>query len=98
MYTLAEIDKIVSNGIGTLDLKGEPEELYRPIEYTMSIGGKRIRPRLALLACSLFSDGIDASQVYPALGLEIFHSFTLIHDDIMDTILPGRCVRVSSTI
>ena len=52
MYTLAEIDKIVSNGIGTLDLKGEPEELYRPIEYTMSIGGKRIRPRLALLACS----------------------------------------------
>ena len=84
MYTLAEIDKIVSNGIGTLDLKGEPEELYRPIEYTMSIGGKRIRPRLALLACSLFSDGIDASQVYPALGLEIFHSFTLIHDDIMD--------------
>ena len=84
MYTLAEIDKIISNGIGTLDLKGEPEELYRPIEYTMSIGGKRIRPRLALLACSLFSDGIDASQVYPALGLEIFHSFTLIHDDIMD--------------
>ena len=50
MYTLAEIDKIISNGIGTLDLKGEPEELYRPIEYTMSIGGKRIRPRLALLA------------------------------------------------
>ena len=84
MYTLAEIDKIVSNGIGTLDLKGEPEELYRPIEYTMSIGGKRIRPRLALLACSLFSDEINASQVYPALGLEIFHSFTLIHDDIMD--------------
>ena len=96
MYTLAEIDKIVSNGICALDLKGEPEELYRPIEYTMSIGGKRIRPRLALLACSLFSDEIDASQVYPALGLEIFHSvypalgleifhsFTLIHDDIMD--------------
>ena len=84
MYTLAEIDKIVSNGICALDLKGEPEELYRPIEYTMSIGGKRIRPRLALLVCSLFSDEIDASQVYPALGLEIFHSFTLIHDDIMD--------------
>lgn len=84
MYTLAEIDKIVSNGIYTLNLKGEPEELYRPIEYTMSISGKHIRPRLALLACSLFADNIDAPEVYPALGLEIFHSFTLIHDDIMD--------------
>ena len=84
MFTLAEIDKIVSNGICALDLKGEPEELYRPIVYTMSIGGKRIRPRLALLTCSLFADDIDASAVYPAIGLEIFHSFTLIHDDIMD--------------
>ena len=84
MYTLAEIDKIVSNGIGTLELNGEPSELYTPIEYMMSIGGKRIRPRLALLACSLFSDKIESEQVYPALGLEVFHTFTLIHDDIMD--------------
>ena len=84
MYTLAEIDKIVSNGICTLDLKGSPSELYSPIEYMMSIGGKRIRPRLALLACSLFSDKLESEQVYPALGLEIFHTFTLIHDDIMD--------------
>lgn len=84
MYTLAEIDKIVSNGIRTLDLKGEPSELYGPIEYMISIGGKRIRPRLALLACSLFSDKIESRHVYPALGLEVFHTFTLIHDDIMD--------------
>lgn len=84
MYTLPEIDKIVSNGICALDLKGEPSELYAPIEYMMSIGGKRIRPRLALLACSLFSDKIESPQVYPALGLEVFHTFTLIHDDIMD--------------
>lgn len=84
MYTLPEIDKIVSNGICALDLKGEPSELYAPIEYMMSIGGKRIRPRLALLACSLFSDKIESQQVYPALGLEVFHTFTLIHDDIMD--------------
>ena len=84
MYSLAEIDKIVSNGICTLDLKGEPAELYTPIEYMMSIGGKRIRPRLALLACSLFTDKIEPQQVYPALGLEVFHTFTLIHDDIMD--------------
>lgn len=84
MYTLAEIDRIVSNGICTLDLKGEPAELYTPIEYMMSIGGKRIRPRLALLTCSLFTDKIESEQVYPALGLEVFHTFTLIHDDIMD--------------
>ena len=62
MYTLAEIDKIVSNGICALDLKGEPAELYTPIEYMMSIGGKRIRPRLALLACSLFTDKIEPQQ------------------------------------
>lgn len=84
MFTLEEIDKIVANGIRTLELRGEPEELYRPIEYMMSIGGKRIRPRLALLTCSLFTDKIDAASIYPVLGLEIFHAFTLIHDDIMD--------------
>lgn len=84
MFTLEEIDRIVSNGIRTLELRGEPEELYRPIEYMMSIGGKRIRPRLALLTCSLFTDNIDSAAIYPVLGLEIFHAFTLIHDDIMD--------------
>lgn len=84
MFTISEIDSMVEKGINSLDLKGEPGELYDPIEYLIAIGGKRVRPRLALLAYNLFSDKIDYSIMYPAMGLEIFHGFTLIHDDIMD--------------
>jgi geranylgeranyl diphosphate synthase type II len=60
-----------------------PEELYEPIRYTLSMGGKRMRPQLTLMACSLYSDEIQLA-VHPALGIEIFHNFTLLHDDIMD--------------
>lgn len=84
MFTISEIDSMVEKGIYSLDLKGEPEELYSPIEYLIAIGGKRVRPKLALVAYNLFSDKIDYSVMYPAIGLEIFHGFTLIHDDIMD--------------
>lgn len=84
MFTLQEIGKIVEKGIYSLDLKGEPKRLYDPIEYIVSIGGKRIRPKLSVLTYSLFSDDIDMSVMLPSLGLEIFHAFTLIHDDIMD--------------
>lgn len=84
MFTLEEIDSIVEKGVMTLNLKGEPEELYDPIEYLISIGGKRLRPKICLMAFNLFSDKIDYSILYPALATEIFHGFTLIHDDIMD--------------
>jgi geranylgeranyl diphosphate synthase type II len=64
-------------------LKSEPKNLYEPIEYIMSLGGKRMRPILVLMSCDLFggdvSDGMEA-----ALSIEMFHNFTLIHDDIMD--------------
>jgi geranylgeranyl diphosphate synthase type II len=53
------------------------------VKYVLSIGGKRLRPVLSLMACNLFSDKIDEA-VLPAIGLEIFHNFTLVHDDIMD--------------
>ncbi|OFY42365.1 MAG: hypothetical protein A2X18_10775 [Bacteroidetes bacterium GWF2_40_14] len=84
MFTLQEIDSIVEKGILTLNLKGEPSELYDPIEYIISIGGKRIRPKMSLMTYNLFSDKIDNSILFPALAMEIFHGFTLIHDDIMD--------------
>ena len=61
----------------------EPSGLYEPILYTFSTGGKHIRSSLTLLACNLFSDSIEQA-VGPAMGLETFHNFTLIHDDIMD--------------
>lgn len=62
---------------------GEPGELYEPIQYIMSLGGKRLRPVLVLMAANLFHDDIE-TVLRPALGLEMFHNFTLIHDDIMD--------------
>ncbi len=63
--------------------KNEPKNLYKPIDYIMSLGGKRMRPILVLMSCDLFggdiSEGMEA-----ALSIEMFHNFTLIHDDIMD--------------
>ena len=84
MLSASEIESVVEKGLMNLDWKMQPEELYEPIGYLISIGGKRLRPRLAILCCNLFTDNIDKSILYPALGLEVFHGFTLIHDDIMD--------------
>ena len=62
----------------------DPEGLYDPLRYMIEIGGKRIRPRLCLTSYGLFRDSLDESILQCAAGLEIFHTFTLIHDDIMD--------------
>lgn len=64
-------------------LNKRPTSLYDPIRYTIDLGGKRMRPILTLIACDLF-DGNVSDAVKPALGIEIFHNFTLLHDDIMD--------------
>lgn len=63
--------------------RGVPDTLYEPIRYIMSLGGKRLRPVLALMACQLFK-GDTGKALLPALGLEVFHNFTLLHDDVMD--------------
>lgn len=60
-----------------------PKELYEPIEYIMSLGGKRLRPVLVLVGCDFFG-GEPAKALYPALAIELFHNFSLVHDDIMD--------------
>jgi geranylgeranyl diphosphate synthase type II len=60
-----------------------PAELYEPIRYILSLGGKRIRPVLVLMSYSMFRDDFE-SILEPALAVEIFHNFTLMHDDIMD--------------
>lgn len=73
------------NGLfGNLKFTDEPAGLYDPLRYMMEIGGKRIRPRLCLTAYSLFKDEFTDEILSPAAALEVFHSFTLIHDDIMD--------------
>lgn len=66
-----------------LELPEEPKRLYEPIAYTISNGGKRMRPLLVLLGCKLFSSELE-DAFHPALGIELFHNFSLIHDDIMD--------------
>ncbi|MEY1640194.1 polyprenyl synthetase family protein [Tenuifilum osseticum] len=83
MYTLESINQKVDSAIKQLDLTGEPRNLYEPIAYIMGMGGKRIRPALVLAACNLYSEDIDRA-LPAALAVEIFHNFTLVHDDIMD--------------
>lgn len=84
MYTIQELQTIVNRGLAALNFNMEPAELYNPLEYMISIGGKRLRPVTCLMIYNLFSDKIEKFILNPALALEIFHGFTLIHDDIMD--------------
>ena len=67
-----------------IEFEKRPEGLYDPLRYMISIGGKRIRPTLCLLTYSLYKEGFNPSILEPAAALEVFHTFTLIHDDIMD--------------
>ncbi|MCF6342168.1 MAG: polyprenyl synthetase family protein [Bacteroidales bacterium] len=71
----------------------KPNELYAPIQYTLGLGGKRIRPVLTLMACELFGGQIEKA-LPQAIAIELFHNFTLIHDDIMDN-APLRRGRVT---
>lgn len=73
----------VVDKINELSLGHTPNELYDPLYYILSIGGKRTRPVLTLLGCALFKDNYN-DAMEPALGVEMFHNFTLMHDDIMD--------------
>ncbi|MFI3316400.1 MAG: polyprenyl synthetase family protein [Rikenellaceae bacterium] len=73
----------IENYLAQLELPSEPERLYAPIGYSLAAGGKRIRPMLVMLACELFCD--RSSVALPAAAaVEVFHNFTLLHDDIMD--------------
>lgn len=80
-----QFQQLINSGIEKFcsSLNGKPAELYEPLKYILSLGGKRMRPLLSLLACDLF-DGNVSDALNPALGIELFHNFSLIHDDIMD--------------
>lgn len=81
--TVKEITELVNEGINSLPYDRKPQSLYEPIIYTMSQGGKRIRPVLTLLSYYMFRD--DIRQALPcAMGLEMYHNYTLLHDDLMD--------------
>jgi geranylgeranyl diphosphate synthase, type II len=83
MYNQTELRDLVEKAIINFSFDTEAEKLIDPVKYILSIGGKRVRPVLSLMSCNLFNDKID-DAVMPATGLEVFHNFTLVHDDIMD--------------
>ncbi|NLA24216.1 MAG: polyprenyl synthetase family protein [Bacteroidales bacterium] len=83
MHSFEELHKIINDYLDNYKINKKPANLYEPINYVLSIGGKRIRPILCLMACEMFADSYKLA-INAALGLEIFHNFTLLHDDIMD--------------
>lgn len=83
MDKIIQLQEKFSSFMDSVAFDYRPEELYAPITYTLFQKGKRLRPMLCLLACDLFGGDLDEA-LYPALAMETFHNFTLIHDDIMD--------------
>ncbi len=79
-----QIEDTLKSLFENIEFNSEPAGLYDPLRYMIGIGGKRVRPRLCLMAYALFKDSFDERILEPAAALEVFHSFTLIHDDIMD--------------
>ena len=80
---IKQLQQQVEKAIANINWVQEPTGLYQPIDYVLSLGGKRIRPVLTLLACKLFSDD-EKQALSTALAVEVFHNFTLLHDDVMD--------------
>lgn len=83
MLHLSDCQSIINQHLGKLKLPEMPANLYEPVRYTLDLEAKRIRPALVLMSCELFSDDVKQA-IAPALAIEIFHNFTLMHDDIMD--------------
>ncbi|HXI00230.1 MAG TPA: polyprenyl synthetase family protein [Sphingobacteriaceae bacterium] len=83
MYSISELQELINQRITATSYPESPKELYEPISYIMGLGGKRMRPALMLMACNLYTDDILPS-LDTAVAIEVFHNFTLMHDDIMD--------------
>ena len=84
MISELQIDESIKSLFSEISFSQEPAGLYDPLRYMIDCGGKRLRPRLCLIVYSLFKDELNDEILQPAAGLEVFHTFTLIHDDIMD--------------
>ena len=84
MISEKRIDKAVKEMFDGISFPDEPAGLYDPLRYMIGIGGKRIRPRLCLTTYAIFKGDISEELTEPARALEVFHTFTLLHDDIMD--------------
>jgi geranylgeranyl diphosphate synthase type II len=83
MFTTNELLEKINRHISELKFTRQPEGLYEPVSYVLSLGGKRIRPLLMLMAYNLYKE--DVELIFsPATGIEIYHNYTLLHDDLMD--------------
>ena len=83
MKSVEQIQESFETYLQSLDFSREPDELYAPIRYVLSLGGKRIRPTFLIMAYNMYADEIEV-VFNIAAGMEIFHNFTLLHDDLMD--------------
>ena len=83
MKSAKQIQECFESYLQELDYSRRPDELYAPIRYVLSLGGKRIRPTFLIMAYNMYADDIE-SVFSTAAGMEIFHNFTLLHDDLMD--------------
>lgn len=83
MHSIPQLQEIINKAIAEIKYTESPAELYAPISYLMELGGKRMRPVLVLLSAELFGGNIKKA-LDAAIGIELFHNFTLMHDDIMD--------------
>ena len=83
MFTVFQLSETINRHIGELKFLRNPQGLYDPVTYVLSIGGKRLRPVLMLMAYNLYKEQV--SDIFnPATGIEIYHNYTLLHDDLMD--------------
>jgi geranylgeranyl diphosphate synthase type II len=83
MHTFNDLKAILDKSLHQAEFPAEPNQLYDPLRYILGIGGKRIRPLLALMSCDLFNED-PKKALGAAMAVEYFHNFSLIHDDIMD--------------
>lgn len=97
MYSFSQLTERVARAIDSLRLPQAPEMLYLPMRYALRSGGKHVRPALLLMCTDLFLQDVEERHVNLSLGVELFHCFTLIHDDIMDraSLRRGRPTVVS---
>ena len=84
MYHTNALQERIAHGLAELNIPEQPANLYDPVRYMLQIGGKRIRPLLTLMAADLFAITDMEAAVPAAVAVELFHNFSLVHDDIMD--------------
>lgn len=83
MNKISEYQQLIEQALKDKHYGTNPKELYEPVRYIMSLGGKRLRPVLVCLGCDFFGEPFEKAM-HAALAVEIFHNFTLVHDDLMD--------------